>query len=280
MTQKKQFKDLDLSNAFLFATAMEDPEICKQVLEIIMEESIGTVSVKSERSILVSSDFRCVRLDVFASNEFNMGYNLEMQNKDEKNLPKRSRYHQAEIDVSSLKPGQDFNDLTPSLILFICTFDPFHRNKYRYTFEQRCLEEDFPLGDETKRIFLSTKGKNDDEVSETLIHFLNYIEDSTDAYVDSVHDSVIKQLHDKIKALKKSRELEEHYMMLEELLQRESKEGFERGHSEGLEQGLEQGTQRILILISRMNDNGESDLIARISKDEGFCKKMLEKYNL
>lgn len=217
---------------------------------------------------------------MFASNEFNMGYNLEMQNKDEKNLPKRSRYHQAEIDVSSLKPGQDFNDLTPSLILFICTFDPFHRNKYRYTFEQRCLEEDFPLGDETKRIFLSTKGKNDDEVSETLIHFLNYIEDSTDAYVDSVHDSVIKQLHDKIKALKKSRELEEHYMMLEELLQRESKEGFERGHSEGLEQGLEQGTQRILILISRMNDNGESDLIARISKDEGFCKKMLEKYNL
>lgn len=85
-------------------------------------------------------------------------------------------------------------------------------------------------------------------------------------------------------------------MMFEELLQRELKEGFSRGHAEGLEQGIaegieqgiergikqgiEQGSQRLLNLISRMNENGEADLIPRLSKDEVFYKKMLEKYNL
>ena len=296
MAQKKLWKDLNLSNAFLFSAALEDPETCKLVLELILEESVGTVNVKAERSILFSSDFRCVRLDIFASNEFNIGYNMAMQNKDEKNLPKRSRYHQAEMDLASLKPGQDFNDLKPSVILFICTFDPFQKGKYRYTFEQRCLEEDFPLGDETKRIFLSTKGKNAEEISKELLHFLEYVENSTDSYVENVQDPIITKLHEKISILKKSRELEGRYMMFEELLQRELKEGFSRGHAEGLEQGIaegieqgiergikqgiEQGSQRLLNLISRMNENGEADLIPRLSKDEVFYKKMLEKYNL
>lgn len=244
MAQKKLWKDLNLSNAFLFSAALEDPETCKLVLELILEESVGTVNVKAERSILFSSDFRCVRLDIFASNEFNIGYNMEMQNKDEKNLPKRSRYHQAEMDLASLKPGQDFNDLKPSVILFICTFDPFQKGKYRYTFQQRCLEEDFPLGDETKRVFLSTKGKNAEEISKELLHFLEYVENSTDSYVENVQDPIITKLHEKISILKKSRELEGRYMMFEELLQRELKEGFSRGHAEGLEQGIAEGIEQ------------------------------------
>lgn len=131
----KPFKDLDMSNAFLFAAALEDPETCQMVLEVILEEHIGTVRVRTERTILYNSDFRCVRLDVYADDEMDVGYNLEMQNQNEGNLPKRSRYHQAEMDLSSLKPGDDFNDLKPSVIIFICTFDPFGYSLYRYTFE-------------------------------------------------------------------------------------------------------------------------------------------------
>ena len=78
MVQKKQFKELDLSNAFLFAAALEDEETCRLVLECILGTSIGKLKVKPERSILWSSDFRCVRLDVFASDEWNVGYDLEM----------------------------------------------------------------------------------------------------------------------------------------------------------------------------------------------------------
>lgn len=109
MAQKKPFKELDLSNNFLFAAALEDEETCRLVLECILDKPIGAVKVRAEHSILFSSDFRCVRLDIFASDELSVGYNLEMQNENEGNLPKRSRYHQAEMDLASLKPGQDFS---------------------------------------------------------------------------------------------------------------------------------------------------------------------------
>ena len=271
MAQKKQFKDLDLSNAFLFAAALEDEETCRLVLECILGTPVGKVKVKAERNVLFSSDFRCVRLDVFASDEWNVDYNLEMQNADEKNLPQRSRYHQAEMDLSSLKPGQDFKELKPSVIVFICSFDPFGRGLYRYTFEPRCLEADFPLGDGTRRIFLSTKGTNESDVSKELVSFLQYVTDSTDAYVERAKEWKLGKIHERIKALKQSRKLEEGYMQLGELLKRE--------HDEGYKSGCEKTTAQMLELVSRMIADGKTDLIPRL-KEEVFCQQMLKEYHL
>lgn len=237
----KSFQELDLSNAFLFAAALEDPETCRLVLEIILGVKLPAVKVHAEHSILVSSEVRSVRLDIYANDELEVNYNVEAQNQNEGNLPKRSRYHQAEMDVSSLKPGQDFNDLRPSYVIFICTFDPFGRKLYRYTFEERCLEQNFPLGDETKKIFLSTKGENRKEVPEELIHFLGYMENSTDAYVATVTDENISVLHGKVKMLKKERSLEARYMTVEEWMKSREKLALASGLEKGLEQGMTKG---------------------------------------
>ena len=279
MARRKPFKELDLSNSFLFAAALEDEEICRLVLEIILGKPVGTVKVKPERTILFHSDYRCVRLDIYASGENGDVYNLEMQNENEQNLPKRSRYHQAELDAMSLKPGQDFNDLKPSVIVFLCTFDPFGKKRYCYTFEQRCVEEDFPLGDETKRIFLNTKGKNEEEVSQTLVHFLKYVENSTDGCAERTGDVAVCRIHDKVKELKKSRELEERYMQFEELLQKEHKAGIEEGHRSGMEEGHREGTRQMLALISCMAEHGEAEKILCL-EEEAFLEEMLKKYQL
>lgn len=276
MAQKKQFKDLDLSNAFLFSAALEDEETCRLVLECILGTSIDKVNVKAERSILFSSDFRCVRLDIFASDELNVGYNLEMQNADEGNLPQRSRYHQAEMDIASLKPGQDFKELKPSMIVFICNFDPFGRKLYRYTFEPRCLEEDFPLEDGTKRIFLSTVGENEKEVPAELVCFLRYVTESTDTYVRQLGNPKLDKIHNRIKMLKQSRKLEERYMQFEEMLKKEHKEGYDEGHKAG----QTEGSQQMLELVSQMMNDGNADMIPRLKTDETFYKEMLEKYHL
>lgn len=127
---RKKFKDLDLSDAFMFAAALQDERTCQLVLEIILGKSIPKVKVHSEHTILYNSNFRSVRLDVYAEDEVRVSYDLEMQNADEKNLAKRSRYYQAEMDVSSLRPGEDFNELRPSCIIYICTFDPFGKGLY------------------------------------------------------------------------------------------------------------------------------------------------------
>ncbi len=213
---KKTFQQLNLSNAFLFAAALEDEETCRLVLEIILGTRLSRVKVHPEQSILVSSDFRSIRLDIYASDETRVSYNVEAQNDDRRNLAKRSRYHQAEMDVASLKPGDDFNDLKPGYVIFICTFDPFGKGLYRYTFEERCLECDMGLGDGTRKIFLNTKGKQDENAPKELVHFLKYMEQSNDEYVSQLTEESIIRLHEKVTELKTWRRLEARYMTVEE----------------------------------------------------------------
>lgn len=103
-------------------------------------------------------------------------------------------------NVTSLKPGEDYNDLKPNYVIFICTFDPFGKKLYRYTYENYCRETNLPLEDGTTKIFLNTKGKN-------------------------------QQLHVKIQQLKKSREWEGRYMKFEELLRKAETKGEDKGTS-------------------------------------------------
>jgi len=181
---------------------------------------------------------------------------LEAQNDDEKNLPKRSRYYQAELDASSLKPGEDYNKLEPSYIIFICTFDPFGKGLYCYTFEERCLECDIPLGDGTKKIFLNTKGKKIARVSEELVHFLGYMEQSTDKYVENIPENSIRRIHERVQEIKQWRRMEERYMTMEELVQDRER----KSHREGV-------TQAVLDLLSDIGQVPE-ELEAQIKSEK------------
>lgn len=85
------FQNLNLSNAFLFAAALSDEEICSIVLELIFGKTFAELIVKSEHTVLFSSDYRSIRLDIYATDSA-VNYNLEMQNGNKGNLPKRARY--------------------------------------------------------------------------------------------------------------------------------------------------------------------------------------------
>lgn len=85
-----------------------------------------------EHALFLDNEFKSVRFDVYASDEEEVSYDVEMQNDDTKNLPKRCRYYQAELDVTSLRPGEDYQQLKPGYIIFICSFDPFGKGRYQY----------------------------------------------------------------------------------------------------------------------------------------------------
>ena len=126
-------------------------------------------------------------------------------------------------------------------MIFICTFDPYKKGLYRYTFEERCLECNLALGDGTRKIFLNTKWKNDEEVPAELVHFLKYMEQSTDEYVSGVTEQSIIQLHEQVTELKKWRELEARFMTGEELMQQRERKGRLAGLAEGKAAGLAEG---------------------------------------
>ncbi|MBQ8199213.1 MAG: Rpn family recombination-promoting nuclease/putative transposase [Lachnospiraceae bacterium] len=230
----EKFQDLNLSNAFLFAATAQDPEACRAILQIVLEREIPQVNVHAEHTVLFSSDYRMIRLDVYGEDEMDVQYNIEMQNQNEGNLPHRARYHHAEMDVSSLKPGMNFRDLRPSYVIFICTFDPFGEGLYRYTFTRQCKEADISLEDDTCTIYFNTKGKNPEDVSEELIEFMAYLEESTDESVRDGATDNIKLLHKKVKQVKQNADLEAKYMTGEDLLRWSKAEGKAEGKAESI----------------------------------------------
>lgn len=264
----KKFQDLDLKNAFLFTAAMEDEETCQIVLETILGKKIGRVKVDVEHTILYSSDIHSIRLDVYAGDTAQVDYDIEMQNDDKEDLARRSRYYQGQMDIARLKPGQDYHDLQPNYVIFICTFDPFGRGLYRYTYEMCCKETGEPLQDGICRIFLSTKGKNKGEVPEELVHFLGYVEQSTDSYVKEHEDESLNRLHEKISKLKKNRGLEGRYMTVEELLKKRER------------QGLEQGQERMGQLCQLMRKDGRLEEFGDATEKPELLEKLFTEYGL
>lgn len=99
-----------------------------------------------------------------------------MQIVDEDDLKKRSRYYHSQIDMELLKTGKDYSELPECYVIFICDFDLFHKNLYRYTFKGTCKEyPELTLNDGSVTIFLNTKGTNEVDVSAELVKFLKYI---------------------------------------------------------------------------------------------------------
>ena len=292
MTQKKEFQELDLQDAFLFAAVLEDPETCRLVLELIFGRDIGSVNVQVERSGLFSKDFRYVRFDVYAAEKVNVVYNLEMQNAHKEQLPKRARFHQAEMDATYLKPGQTFQELPESAVVFICTFDPFHSNLYRYVFEERCQETGEHLGDGTLKIFLSTVGSNEADVPPELVHFLRYVVSSTTKCAEDTRDARIQDLNRRVEALKRSRRLKEEYMTMQEMLNDSRTEAREEGLAEGLAEGRAkgiaegkaegkaEGEDKILTLMSLMIRDGHPLDPEKLKNDKTFREEMFKKYQL
>ena len=262
----KKFQELNLSDAYLFAAALEDAETCRVTLEVLLGRKVSGVTVHAEHTVLFSRDYRSIRLDIYAQDEEKGFYNVEMQGENEGDLPKRSRYHQAEMDVTSIPPGSDFNDLKPNYVVFICCFDPFGGGLYRYTFTNRCAENGRELNDGTAKIFLSTKGKNAGDVPRELVHFLEYVENSTDECATKQDDNV-RHIHQRVTAIKKSREWEQKYMRFEELLNKKYK------------QGHEEGVQTTVILVQKLIEAGEADKIPLLS-DESYLNEQCRRYGI
>ena len=212
---RKPLKDLNLRDRFLFAEAMEDPVIMRSILEIILGREIVLQNFpQTEKEQRTSTLKRFVRLDVWVKDMEDTVYDTEVQKKDTKNLPKRSRYYQSLIDSKLLSPGEiDFNKLNQVYIIMIMPFDLFGKGLYRYTFQMRC-EEDKELGlnDGAVRIFLNTHGTNADGVNQELIDLLHYIEHTTEEVSTQCGSSRIKEIQERINVIKSSEEIGVRYM--------------------------------------------------------------------
>lgn len=154
LTPAEKWENATIANNFIFYKVMHNnPDICKRLLEILLEIEIERIEMEQEKQIEVDYGIKGIRLDVYAKNA-TQAFNIEMQVADTQELPERSRYYQGIMDVDMLRSGQKYKELKDSYIIFICLNDIFHKGKAKYTFENLCIEDStVKLNDRTTKLF-------------------------------------------------------------------------------------------------------------------------------
>ena len=235
----KAFEQLQIKDDFMFSVIMRNPKYCKPFLERILGVRISRIEYpKSQETIDIMADAKSVRLDIYVEDAENTVYNVEMQTVENRNLPKRTRYYQGMIDLNILEKGENYKNLKRSFVIFICTFDLFGEGRHIYTFENRCIEDlNLPLGDDTVKIILNTKGTMDD-VTPELKSLLDYIDG------EKPEDQFTRELEDAVGFVRKNEKWRLDYMTLQMNYQEKYEQGLADGMEQGIVQGIEQGIEQ------------------------------------
>ena len=242
LSQKTQLKDLTLLDRFLFSETIEDPRNLQLILEIILgKEVLLKYLPQPEKEQKKSPLYRYIRVDVWSEDIYNTVYDVEVQKKDTRNLPRRSRFYQSLMDGRLLKPGEsDFNQLKDICLIIIAPFDIFGYEKYQYTFEMRCREvPQLAMEDGATRIFLNTHGKNSEDVSPELVESLYYMEHSNQRTSVSYQSSRVRELQGNVNTIVENEEMGVRFMQAWEELLLERQEGREEGLQLGRKEGLQ-----------------------------------------
>ncbi|MEF2879236.1 MAG: hypothetical protein U0N90_12545 [Blautia sp.] len=86
--------------------------------------------------------------------------------------------------------------------------------------------------DGSHTIFLSTKGENAGEVTKELEAFLKYVKANLNESQEKVKDDFVTLLQERVGKIKRDREMEERFMLLEEMLKDERSQGKKEARQE------------------------------------------------
>ena len=291
MGRQKRLQDLTIKDNFMFGAVMSIEENCIAFLVMVLGFPIEKVVVSKERSMIYHPEYRGVRLDIYARDEKHTHYNVEMQARRQADLGKRSRYYHSQIDVECLEKGLPYEELPNTFVIFICDFDPFGCGLYYYSFQNECQEDTrAKLCDGNKMIFLSTKGKNKEQMPQSLVKFLKFVEADLAESEEDFDDELVRQFQTSIRKIKTSREMGERYMLFEELLKEERQEGLAQGRQENareyiLEVLADKGEVPAALKESLCEVDSEEELkrlfklAAKVESTEAFQKIVEETVN-
>ncbi|MCR4895561.1 MAG: Rpn family recombination-promoting nuclease/putative transposase [Lachnospiraceae bacterium] len=207
----KNYEELEYRDDFMFGVTMQDPSLCHDVLELLMEQPVGELHEPvSQLQIWLTSDGKPIRLDIYTRDAETV-YDAEMQNQGKKSieslqLPRRSRFYQSSIDMDLIGKGQSYKRLPESRVLFICTFDPFGLGLPKYSFRERCDEDPgLSLKTGTEKVFFNCSYQGN-QISEKLKNYYDYVMNGT------ATDELTGRIEHAVKVARKSEQWRSMYM--------------------------------------------------------------------
>ncbi len=81
----KSYEELSYRDDFMFGKVMEDSELCREVLECLLQRPISELKeVQTQREVQYSVDGKPIRLDLYNEDSDGRVYDVEMQNLNHK----------------------------------------------------------------------------------------------------------------------------------------------------------------------------------------------------
>ena len=131
MNRIKTLQELNLLDRFLFSEVMTDNEILEDVLEIILGHPVPLKDkAQAEKELRRTPQNKSVYFDVYGEDIRDVAYDMEVQQKNTKDLPKRTRYYNGMIDLNMLHPRWNSQLRMRKRM----PFDLFGEGKYKYIF--------------------------------------------------------------------------------------------------------------------------------------------------
>ena len=205
----KKFEDLTFTDDFMFCKTMQNPRLCKRLIEMILSDKIGKIAyISVQHNISTYEQAKSVRFDVLVQAENGKLYDVEMQVSNERNIPKRMRFYQAAIDISFLDKGNSYNSLNDSFIIFICLFDAIGKNRPIYTFENFYIEDkNTSLQDGTRKVIINAEAFNNTK-DKDLKEFLEYLK------TGKATNEFTRRIEKMIQAIKQNEQARQEYRLM------------------------------------------------------------------
>ena len=233
--EKKHQEDLQRLRGFrlldddCMTKVFADISCAELLLRIILnDEGIRVLEAHSQRGIK-NLQGRSVKLDILAVDSHNRVFNVEVQRSDRGAGAKRARYNSALIDANVTEPGDQYEDLNETFVIFITENDVMKAGLPIYHIDRVVRETGKLFEDEEHIIYVNSQIKDETKLGRLMHDF-----SCTDA-----KDMYNKVLADRVRYFKEDERGVE-------IMCREMEIMRNQAHEEGIEKG------RIMQLIKQV----------------------------
>lgn len=166
-----RIQNLRLIDDNFMAKVFEDKECSEFLLQVILDRDDLTIREVHSQYGLNNIQGRSARLDILAVDEQNKAYNIEIQRNDRGAEVRRARYNSGLMDANITEPGDRYDQLYETYVIFITENDILKAGLPIYHIERTIQETGMPFGDGAHIIYVNSQIKDDTKLGRLMQDF-------------------------------------------------------------------------------------------------------------
>lgn len=166
-----RIQNLRLIDDNFMTKVFEDKECSEFLLQVVLDRDDLTIREVHSQYGLNNIQGRSARLDILAVDEQNKAYNIEIQRNDRGAEVRRARYNSGLMDANITEPGDRYDQLYETYVIFITENDILKAGLPIYHIERTIQETGMPFGDGAHIIYVNSQIKDDTKLGRLMQDF-------------------------------------------------------------------------------------------------------------